>query len=103
MNRILKISAAGGFFYRAGLLYHNTIDQQRSFKHLNLPGVQKIGTIFVFDTDAGFDNVLSQFDNVERVDMGKSYAPEYKKPALRVLTQAEFKRLKKWDKESGGK
>lgn len=90
--QILKISDAGSVFYRAGMSYHNMIESVRTFE--SVKGREKVGTIFVFDKPCGFEEILKKYSNVKRVDMGKSYAPEIKKPALLVLTQAEVKRIK---------
>lgn len=89
--QVLKIAEAGGVFYRAGMSYHNMIESVRMFE--SVKGREKVGTIFVFDKDYGFEEILKTYSNVKRVDMGKSYAPEIKKPALLVLTQAEVKRI----------
>lgn len=81
---ILKIDDAARHFYKAGMSYHNTITVRRARK--------VVGVVFVFDKSSGFDEVVSEFCNVERVVTRKSYAPEIKKPALLVYTQAEIKR-----------
>lgn len=89
-HEFLKVNNAGAEFYHRGMSYHNYIDSVRT--NARRRGVQKVGTIFVFDTHQGFDSVIEQFANVVYMNVGKTYAPEIRKPALLVLTQAEFKR-----------